>query len=78
MDYFDFITFIGGLCMRCKHPHFCNNWDGLFIVPGDLKFENCYCHCNGTEPNYFEMQFILNDRERNELNTWLAKRDKHE
>lgn len=33
--------------VRCTHPHFCPEWDEMFITPLMPEFEVCCCYCCG-------------------------------
>lgn len=33
--------------MKCTHPHFCYDWDSMFITPLMPEFESCVCECDG-------------------------------
>lgn len=33
--------------VRCTHPHYCYEWDSMFITPLMPEFEACICLCHG-------------------------------
>lgn len=43
--------------VSCTHPHFCPEWDYMFIVPGNDEFDNCLCNCDGTVPMFKDSDF---------------------
>lgn len=30
---------------KCMHPHFCREWDYIFITPQYPEFKSCICVC---------------------------------
>jgi hypothetical protein len=41
---------MGSNSIKCIHPHYCYDWDGMFIFPGTAEFESCLCNCTGKSP----------------------------
>lgn len=31
----------------CNHPHYCYEWDSMFITPLMPEFQACVCECDG-------------------------------
>jgi hypothetical protein len=47
--------------VRCNHPHYCYEWDSMFICPGDAEFDACTCHCDGKPYHYKDYDKMLAD-----------------
>lgn len=54
--------------VRCTHPHFCYDWDSMFITPLMDEFESCTCECAGgkhTEKELRNFAFLDGFEEKN-------------
>lgn len=38
---------------KCTHPHYCLDWDDMFIFPGDPEFACCLCKCREEDTDVY-------------------------
>lgn len=62
--------------MKCTHPHWCADWDYMFILPGDAEFECCSCDCCGeVRLDYNFDDNVVGKYERKRYEEWRAKNE---
>ncbi len=63
--------------VKCTHPHYCYDWDSLFITPLNDEFQCCTCYCDGGPISTNLKDWTsLDDLERKEFKRWIDHEEK--